>query len=222
MERIFAGKVYQVLPQPDGIVFAYCKSADDDMALVGYKMISFETGILSDVTKNIYQLSKFGSNYRSAAQYCVNYITSKSIVMPNGRVFFVTEDGLAFLLDGDGTPAWTGELKYKTEVPSDIALYKNAFWACYKKAGVLIRFNINTLREEIRIGGKNTPFLSPCGIFVADDTAFVCNKDSKKIVKVDLNSYIVSDYKEFTEEPIEYIKVKNYEFVLLESGIYVL
>lgn len=222
MERVFSGKVYEVVAQPDGIVFAYCKSAEDDMALVAYKMISLETGILSDVTKNIYQLSKFGSNYRSATQFCVNYVTARSIVMPNGRAFFCTEDGGAFLLDGDGLPIWTGELKYRGEKPSDIALYKNAIWACYKKAGVMIRFNINTMREEIRIGGANSPFDAPIGIFIDGDTAVISNEGSNKLVKVDLNSYTVSDYKEFTESVYGYVRVKKYEFILLESGIYVL
>lgn len=222
MERIFAGKVYEIIPQPDGIVFAYCQKEYGNLAAVSYKMLSLETDVMSDVTNNIYLLSKFGSNYRAAAHFCVNHITARSVMLPNGKAFFRTEDGNACLMDGDGMPIWTGDINYKGEVPADITLYKNTIWACYKKAGVLIRFNLNTMREELRIGGKNSPFDAPCSIFADENTAIISNEDSNIISKVDLNSYTVEKYKEFTEKVYQYVRVKDTEFVLLESGIYVL
>lgn len=222
MKQIFEGEIYEVVPQSGGVVFSYRKSVIDQQVLVAYKMLSVDTGVITDVAKNIYLLSKFGSNYRAAANQCGNFITSKALVLPSGKVFICSNTGRASLIDGDGTAVWTGELKYRGFSPSDIAIYKNALWACYSQNGVLIRFNLNTMREELRIGGTRSPFDRPRDIYIYGDCAIISNTGSKKLVKVDLNSYTVSDYKEFTEPVYSYVKVKNYEFVLMESGLYVL
>lgn len=222
MKKIFDGEVYEVVPQSSGVVFSYCKGVIDEQVLVSYKMLSVDTGVMTDVAKNIYLLSKFGSNYRSAVTQVTNYITAKSLVLPSGSVFICTDSGLASLVDNSGAAVWTGELKYRGMAPSDIAIYKNALWACYSESGVLLRFNINTMREELRIGGTRSPFDRPRDIFIDGDIAVVTNMGSQKLLKVDLNSYTVSDYKEFGEPIYSYVKVKNYEFVLMESGLYVL
>ena len=86
----------------------------------------------------------------------------------------------------------------------------------------MVRFNLNTMREELRIGGKNTPFNKPCHIFIEGNFAFVSNAGSNKLLRVNLSSYTVDDYKEFSEPVYSYVKVKGYQFVLLESGIYML
>lgn len=222
MERIFEGEVFEIVPQAQGIVFSYRKASAGKNVVVAYKMLSLENDVMTDVAKNIYLLSKFGSNYRSSSELCSNYITARSAVLPSGRVFLCTDNGNAYLIDGDGLPIWSGDFKYKGNVPSDIAIHKNSLWACYSKSGVLLRFNLNTMREELRIGGTNSPFDKPVDIFVDEDNAFISNSGSNKVIKVNLDSYGVREYKEFSESVYAYRKIKDREFVLLESGIYVL
>ena len=222
MKQIFAGKVYELVPQSQGVVFPYRRGGDDQNALVCLKMISIDDGMMSDVAKNIYFISKFGTNYRASIELCSNYVLSHALVLPSGRVFLSSDNGNSYLIDGDGLPVWSGDLKYKGEVPSDIAAYKNCLWATYKNAGVLVRFNLNTMREELRIGGKNTPFDKPCHVFIDGNIAYVSNAGSNKLLRVNLNSYTVDDFKEFSEPVYSYIKVKEHQFVLLESGIYML
>lgn len=222
MERIFAGEIYEVVPQPNGIVFSYCKSSDEDRVLVAYKMLSLDNGMLTDVAKNIYLLSKFGSNYRAAAANCGNYVTAKAIVMPNGRAFACSDSGDTVIIDGDGELLYKGELCYRNQPPADIAAYGNSLWACYARQGVLLRFNMSTMREELRIGGINSPFDKPNDIFIDGSTAVVSCIGSNKLIKVDLNSYTVSDFKEFSEPVYSYVKIREYDFVLMESGLYVI
>lgn len=222
MERIFAGEVYEVIPQPSGLVFSYCKEANDDSVLVAYKMLSIDNGTVTDVARNIYLLSKFGSNYRTALQYCENYVTAKSLVLPSGRVLVCSEEGNVALIDADGVVAWTGELKYRGFVPSDMAIYKNALWACYSEPGVLLKFNLTTLREELRIGGTRSPFDKPHYIFVDGGAAIISNTGSNELLRVDLGSYTVENFLEFSEPVYSYFKVKDYAFVLMKSGIYVI
>ena len=97
MKKIFSGKVFDVLPLSDGIIFSYCKDVIDENTIVSYKMISFENGHFTDVARNIYLLTKFGNNYKATAMFCGNYITAKSIVLPNSKVFLLEDNGSAAL-----------------------------------------------------------------------------------------------------------------------------
>ena len=220
MERIFDGEVYDIIAQPNGMVFAYCKDTIEDNVIVRYKMFSFETGTLSDVAKNIYQLSKYGSNYRAITTLCNNYVSARSVFLPSGKVFVLEDNGRAVLFDEDGLPVWTGELLYRGNPPSDIVFHRNSIWGSFPDTNVLLRFNLSTMREELRIGGNTSPFNKPSKLFVEGDEVYICNNGSDKIIKINLNSYNVSDYMEFTEPVYSYLKCKNGEFFLMESGIY--
>ena len=197
MKQIFSGEVYEVLPLSNGIIFSYCKDIVDENVIVAYKMISFDNGRFTDVAKNIYMITKFGNNYKAVASFCENYITVKSLVLPNGKVFLLEPDGSAALIDNDGTPVWTGSLTYRSSAPSDIVLYNNALWAAYPECNVLLRYNLSTMREELRIGGNNSPFNKPRDLFVEGDKVMVSNQDSKKLIEINLNSYTVFEYQEF-------------------------
>lgn len=222
MNRIFAGEVYEVVPQPNGLIFSYCKDAGREHVLVAYKMLSLETGQMTDIAKNIYQLSKFGSNYRAVATVCDNYITARALILPNGKVFLAEDTGRASLFESDGVLLWQGAITYHGTPPADVAIYKNTLWACYADSNVLIRFNLMTLREELRIGGSNSPFNQPRHLFIKGDDAMVSNSGSNKLLSVNLNSYTVLEYKEFSEPVYSYVKVRDYGFVLMKSGLYVL
>ena len=220
MQQIFEGKVYDMVKKTDGLVFSYLEDVIDDNVLLKFKMIDAKSGIITDIAKNVYLLTKFGSNYKPAVQLTENFITVKSVGLPSGKLFLCDKSGNCFLLDGDGSILWTGVILYREEPPSDIALYDNCVWACFSSSNVLIRFNISTMREELRIGGKRSPFSGPRGIFIEGNTAIVSNRDSKTLTKVNLNTYSVEPYCEFDQSIRSYIKIGVHEFVLLESGIY--
>jgi len=143
-------------------------------------------------------------------------------VLPNTKVFLVEDDGSTTLFDTDGSPIYRGDVLYRGNTPSDVAVYKNTIWACYPKANVLLRFNLMTMREELRIGGNRSPFECPNDIFVDGDYAVISSSGSNKLVKVELSNYSVEDYKEFSESVYSYVKLQSKEFVVMESGLYVL
>ena len=220
MKKVFSGEVYEVLPISGGIIFSYCKDVIEGKALVSYKMITFDNGRFTDIVNTIYLLTKFGNNYRAVAAMCDNYITAKSIVLPNGKVFLLSQDGEARLLGADAVPVWTGELKYRGYNATDIALYKNARWASFADCNVLLRYNLTAMREELRIGGNKSPFDKPSGLFIEGDTVMVSNVGSSKLLEVNLNTYSVFEYEEFSEPVRQYVKVGENRFAVLDSGLY--
>ncbi len=222
MKKIFDGKIYEILPKTDGIIFPYQKAVVDEGDIVWYKMLSLENSNMTDVSKNIYWNLKFGSNYAVAVNTCKNFVSTKSVLLPNGKLFLCCDNGQSFIIDTDGMLNIAGELKYRDCAPTDIAFYKNSIWASFADTNILMRFNINTMHAELRIGGKNSPFDRPESIFIEGQTAFVCNAGSNSIVKVDLESYSVEELYTFEETVHSYVKSGNFEFVLLESGLYVI
>ncbi len=220
MKQVFSGEVYDVLPTSNGIIFSYRKDTIEDNIVVAYKMITFDNGRFTDVAKNIYLITKFGNNYKAAVALCDNYITAKSLVLTGGKVFLLLDGGKALIVDNDSTPLWTGELKYRGYSATDVALYKNALWASFAECNVLLRYNLSSMREELRIGGNKSPFDKPSGLFVEGDKVMVSNLGSNKLIEVDLNSYSVFEYEELEEPVKQYVKVDNNRFVVLDSGLY--
>ncbi len=222
MKKIFSGEVYEVMPLSNGIIFSYCKDVSEEKVLVAYKMISFDTGRFTDVARNIYLITKFGNNYKAVMSFCDNYITVKSIVLPGGKLFLLSADGTAQLIDNDATPIWTGDLTYRSSKPSDIVLHNNALWVCYADCNVLLRYNLSTMREELRIGGNKSPFDRPRSMFLEGDCVMVSNQGSNKLIEVNLNNYTVFEYESFEEPLYQYVKVGDNRFVVLDSGLYLI
>ncbi len=219
MQRIYEGIVYDIVPKAGGVVF-FCRETEDAPLFV--KMLSLEDGKMVNVNLAVYAGCKMGNNYHAAVKYCNNYVLDFVVPLSSGRVFICTEEGQGHLLDSAGALCWSGEIKYRENAPSGIAFYKNALWASFKDADVLLRFNLNTMRSELRIGGKSSPFEGPEAIYIEGDTATVCGERSKNLVKVNLENYTIEDYYQFEEPVHKYLKVDGYEFVVLDSGLYVI
>ncbi len=222
MKKIFSGEIFEVLPLTNGIIFSYCRNTIEDNIIVAYKMISFDNGKFSDVAKNIYLITKFGNNYKAVVEHCDNYITVKSIVLPNGKVFLMSADGTAQLLDNDASAVWTGSLIYRSCTPGDIVLHNNALWVCYPDCDILLRYNLSTMREELRIGGNKSPFNKPRDIFLEGDNAMISNQGSKTLTQINLKDYTVFDYETFEEPLYQYINIAGNRFAVLESGLYLI
>lgn len=219
MRKIYSGIIYDIVPKSNGVVF-FCREESDSPVCV--KMLSVEDGKMIDVGLSVYANCKMGVNCATVVKYCNNYVLDHILSLNNSEVFVCTQEGNAFLLDAAGEAYWSGEMKYRENSPSGIALYKNSIWASFRDTNVILRFNLNTMRSELRIGGKQSPFDGPTKIYVDGDTAIVCNEKSKNLAKVNFEDYTVETYKQFDEPVHQYLKVGKYEFVALSSGLYVI
>ncbi len=220
MKQIFEGEVYEIISLSNGIMFSYCKEALDNKIVVGYKMISFDSGRITDVAKNAFLGAKYGTNYPEIIKKSEHYITDRIIHLQNGKMLIYAKNGILKLLDTDTSVIWQGTLSYRSFNASDFIIYKNTIWTCFSDCDVMLRYNLSTMREELRIGGKKSPFSKPKSIFLDGNEAYVCNAGSKKIIKVNLDDYTVNEFLEFEEEVLQYIKSDIYGFAILNSGLY--
>lgn len=221
MTKIFEGDILHVIPMENGMIIAYAEERSDSQITAAFKMVSFDSEKITNVAKNIYQLYKFGENYKAFCIQVQNYFTSKTIIFPSEKMLVLELDGTVELLDTDASFLWAGKLLYKNAPPSCLALFQNKLWATFPEHNVLVRYNINTMREELRIGGgTSSPFAQPCDIFVKGDFAYICNPGSLQILKVDLNNYSLEVYEEFTQPVKQYLEVDGRRFVVMNTGVY--
>ncbi len=223
MKTLFEGEVVDVLPVENGLIIAFICQRDGDSVSIAYKMVTFTDGKFTFVQRSLYEVSKFGTNHTQIVKQIKNHITSKALQLSSGKIFVLERDGSAKLFDTFGESIWTGDISYRGSAPSSIAVSNRSIWTCFKDASVLTRMNLTTMKEELRIGGgQSSPFDRPINLFVDGSDIYVCNSGNNSIVKVNLNTYAATVYKEFDCPVYCYIKNDGYEFVVLENGIYLL
>lgn len=222
MKRIFEGDVYDLVQKPDGFIFSHRADIIDDKMLMLYKTVDAQSDLIRNVSKNVYLLAKFGGDYKTVIKLISNTITAKAISLPSGKLFICDRDagGKCLLLDETGGVLWNGTIQYRDCAPSDISLYNNCVWASFLEYNVLIRFNLATMREELRIGGARSPFSKPRGVFTSGNIATVSNIGSNTLTRVNLDTYTVEDYCRFDRSVKAYINVSDCEYVQLDDGIY--
>ncbi|MBR6743335.1 MAG: hypothetical protein IKL94_02455 [Clostridia bacterium] len=222
MNKITAHKALSMIALPNGIMYAYCIDKTDNIMKVGYKMISFESGKISNVSKSIFTLAKFGAAYKSFERKIKNYLTCSTVLLENGEVFIVELDGSALMMTSDGSELWSGKMLYQGSAPSSVSVTDGSLWAAFASKNVIVKYNLKNLREELRIGGENSVFNIPVNLFPAGKKLFVCNSGNNEIWKLDVSDYSTEKYYEFKEPLLDYTFVGKYEIVALETGIYLL
>ncbi len=223
MKKLHNSSALKCFKCENGIIIAYTQATEQGRTAVKYKKISFVDGRASFLSKNDFLYYRFGSNFTSFDMQLPNHLSWKTVLLPDSNIMAVGPGGEAKILDYDATTVWQGNMAYKGDGPSDISLHKNTLWASFRNGNALIRYNLTSKREELRIGGgPNSAFHNPTGIYVSENTMMVCNTGKNELLKVNLETYEVFKYAEFQEPVYQYLTVGQAEFVLLESGLYVL
>ena len=138
MKLIAKDNVFSLHPLPDGFLYSYLIEKEDAQITVGYKMVSFSSGKISNVTKNVYMLTKFGSAYKSFIEKIKNYLTCFAIPLENGDCFVIELDGCATLFGAEGEEVWSDRLRYKKTAPGGVAVNGNTIWISFTESNVLI------------------------------------------------------------------------------------
>lgn len=223
MKTVFKGEIINVVADDNGLVIAYVHEKQEDKIMVAYKNISFDNGKITNVTRNLYELTKFGTNYKDIVSIIKSHIITHSVLLENGKTFTVDPDGTAYLFDIDGGLIWKGELIYRKARPTGLAVCERHLWVAFGELNVIMRMNLTTMHEELRLGGGTAaPFINPVNLFPSKNNLLVCSKDSTEILSVNTNTYAINTYRSFDKAVKQYLKCGGYEFAILEDGIYLL
>ena len=88
----------------------------------------------------------------------------------------------------------------------------------------IVRYSLRNMREDLRVGSEHSDVLkSPEYLFrAATGKMLVCTGENRKILSVNLDSYVIDEYMSFNEPVRQYTRIGHDEVVLLDSGIYML
>ncbi len=226
MKKLFSGQVYDILPVDDGgFIIVYRRAEAEGKIIVSYKSVSLENGVVTPRTRADYEFIKFGEHRQNIDFSDGNFINNSCVILEDGNRFIVSPEGQSRIIDAEGHVQWQGTIRYKECGPAAVAHHGHTLWASFPKNNALIRFNLRTMREELRIGGSNdSSFNEPMGLWVSDneDRLIVCNHNGNNLLEVNMKTYTVNERASFDEPIYKYLCIGNKEFVVLESGLYLL
>lgn len=223
MLKIVSLDIVDLLSFPSGILFVLKENLDNGAVKVSFYSFDIATKSIATVTKSAYLLTKFGPAYSPIARQLGDYVSCDTAKLWNGNTFIIYSTGEMGLFDEDGALVRTGDLMYNGAPARDVAVDNNYIWSAVPAKNLIVKYSMLQNRVVMRIGGDNsTTFLSPVSVEEYDGYLYVCCKDARRIKRVNLDDYSVDEYKEFDEPVFKYLRVGKYEFVVLESGVYML
>ncbi len=225
MTKVFPETALGILPLSNGFIVPIRKlendlNTDEEKMVVAYNLVSFDKETSSSVTRSVWGLAKFGNCYKAIEEQLPNPFYWKSIFLPNGRIFVYFPDGNAKIFDSEARIVWEGSILYEGSGAADFVLDAGYLWGSFPKEGCVIKFDIQNLKEEIKIGGKTSAFREPEGLFLEGDRLYVCSSGNGKVWVIDKSNYSVSEYLDFGEPVHQFLKVGGFTLVHLDSGIY--
>lgn len=223
MKTVLKGEIIHAVATSGGLAMVQIHEKTETQLKVAYQSVSFDTGKIGYVLPTIYKISKFGTNYNEIIKRVNNHILTHSVLLENGKTFCLDPDGTAYLFDTDGMLLWKGTLTYRDTMPTGIAVCSRHLWVAFGELNVIMRMNLNTMHEELRLGGgKESPFINPIDLYSNGDQIFVCTKEGKEILAVNTNTYSIEVYKTFERPVKQYLRSGEYEFAVLDDGIYLI
>jgi len=223
MLKIVSLDIVDLLAFPSGILFVLKENAENGSVKVSFYSFDIATNSIASVTKNAYLLTKFGPSYAAVSQQLGDYVSCDTAKLWNGNTFIIYSTGEMGVFDENGALLHTGDLFYGGSPARDVAVDNNYIWSVVPSKNLLVKYSLLQNRVVMRIGGDNSgTFSNPVSVCSYDGYLYVCCKDSRKIKRVKLSDFSVDEYKEFDEPVFKYLRVNKNEFVVLESGVYML
>ncbi|MCH5198990.1 MAG: hypothetical protein J1E34_08800 [Oscillospiraceae bacterium] len=223
MLKIVSLDIVDLLAFPSGILFVLKENIENGSVKVSFYSFDIAANSIASVTKNAYLLTKFGPSYAPISQQLGDYVSCDSAKLWNGNTFIIYSTGEMGIFDEEGKLLHTGDLLYNESPARDVAVDNNYIWSVVPSKNLLVKYSVLQNRVVMRIGGDNSgTFANPVSVSVYDGYLYVCCKDARKIKRVRLSDFSVDEYKEFDEPVFKYLRVSKNEFVVLESGVYML
>lgn len=223
MLKIIGLEIIDLIPYARGIQFVLKEPLEDGKTKVSF--YSFDTDIrdIAKVTKNAYLMTKFGPSFGAICDKIGDYIACDSTRMRDGKIFIIYASGEIGLFAEDGSLVYTGDILYRDFPARDAAADSGFIWSVVPDENMAVRFSVSQNRVVMRIGGAQAnTFPHPVAIEEYDGKLYVCCQKSGEIKTVDLSDFTIGEYKTFDEPIHKYLRVGENEFVILDSGVYML
>ncbi len=190
----------------------------------GYKLkyfiLNFENGEKEMITRDAYLLKKFGPKRREISEKLGNFAVCDAVIFSDRSVLVIYPNGQTGLFDQDGNLVKDGLLTYNDGEVSGIADDGDCFWSACEKENCVIRYISESVKVDIRIGGKDaSTFIHPHFISSDENFVYVCCNHTK-VRKIDKKDFSVSDVDKVYHDLTGYYKFGEYAIVTAFDGAY--
>ncbi len=224
MKKIVDESILDIIPFTYGFVYAKKETDASGNSRAAFYCYNAQTKKVEAVRRSGYLHTKFGENFEKIAEKIGNFIFCDAVNLPVGgtEVVLFPESKMC-VLDENGDTVWEEELCYRESPVRGLTPDDDCVWFVVPEKNSIVRFSPTARKVYTRIGGnETTTFVDPVGVSKIGNFLYVSCAESKKIRKIDLQTYSIKDYKVFDEEVYKYFKLLGKEYVLLKSGFYML
>ncbi|MBE6783266.1 MAG: hypothetical protein E7536_04575 [Ruminococcaceae bacterium] len=224
MKKIVDDSIIDIVPFTYGFVYAKKETDENGNIRAAFYCFNAQTQKVEAVRRSGYLHTKFGENFEKISQIVGNFIFCDCATLPTtGETVALFPESKMYFIDNDGSLIWDEELCYRESPVKGLAADDDCVWCVVPEKNAIVRFSPSAKKVYIRIGGnESTTFDDPVGVSKVGNSLFVCCGKSKKIRKIDLQTYSIKDYRMFDEGVYKYFRVLGKEYVLLKSGFYML
>ncbi len=220
MKRITGADAFQLQPCQNGFIFVVRQPEVEGKTVVAFKMLDFNDFSITPVTRSVYLLAKFGSQFERFDALPEDYLTARTLSLPDHRLLVCASSGEAAAYTPDGKKAGEATLVFDGEPADSLVLGDDCFWASYPAGGAVVRYSLRSLRPELRVGGGARPLPAPQGLYYQHERLLFCSPQERALLQLNPNDFTVESYCAFEEPVHRYLKYHSSEIVLLDSGVY--
>lgn len=215
--------VFDIIAFSNGIIYTKKKELDNGSVRVRFYGYDVKRMQGTPVTKSVYLLNKYGSEYKKIAEQLGDYVSCDADVLPTRQTVVVYPSGEMGLFSADGEMLWSEDLAYHDAEIRGAACDGRLIWSVVPDLNCVVSYSLSHKKFSMRIGSETSEaFQHPVSIARYNDELFVCNRDSNKVRTINLKDYSVSDFRIFDEPVYKYLRTCGKEIAVLESGVYVL
>ena len=221
MQKLLEADILDILPTENGFIYAARETLPDESVVGTFHCYNRAENTLDASTVVTYIREKFGENGIDVARAVGDFITCGVEQLSNGTFVASYPDGSLKVVGIGGEIITEAQVFYQDAAGCSPVSNGNDLWFAVPDGNAIINYSIKHNRIEFRIGGpKSKSFCHPVSLVKYDNTLYICNAYSYKIRAVNLETYNVSDYKNFNEPVLKYFRSADTEYVMMQSGVY--
>ncbi len=224
MKKIVDDSILDIVPFTYGFVYAKKEVDEKGSARAAFYSYNAQSRKVEAVRRTGYLHTKFGENFEKITECVPNFIFCDAATLPvGGETVVTTSDSKMYVFDNQGNIMWDTPLCYRGSPVRGLAADDDCVWFVVPEKNSIVRFSPSLQKVYTRIGGnETTTFDDPVGVTKTGSFLYISCSNSKKIRKIDMQTYSVKDYRIFDEPVIKFFRMLDKEYVLLKSGFYML
>lgn len=223
MKKIVDDSILDIVPFTNGFVYAKKEVDESGNARAAFYCYNAQSKKVEAVRRTGYLHTKFGDNFEKIVESVPNFIFCDAVQLQNGQSVILTAESRMHVFEQDGSTQWEENLCYRDSPVKGLAADDDCIWFVVPEKNSIVRFSATAQKVYTRIGGnETTTFDDPVGVTKSGPFLYISCGNSKKIRKIDMQTYSIKDYRVFDEPVMKFFRIFGKEYVLLKSGFYML